>query len=251
MKPWYLHSRVLITAMALVFTGAGVAGQAQDAQDTQRQGRNPERETTTRAETQRDATDTREQVDEAVGVVARMKRDPQLTAMLERARGVFIVPDFGEAAVGVGARGGEGVLLVKRGGQWSGPAFYNFGRISAGLEAGAAAGAIAMLLMSDDAVRPFMDQKRNFALDATAGLTVVNYSAQGRAATGEPDVVMWSDTKGLLAGASIGVSGITRDEEENGAYYLQQASPQEIFSGKVRNEHAKVLRDALPRTASR
>lgn len=206
----------------------------------------------TQRDAQEDAMDGQEQVNEALKVVKQMKKDPQLTNLLERAQGVYIVPDFGKAAVGVGGRGGEGVLLIKRDGEWSGPAFYNFGRVSAGLQAGVEAGSIAMLLMTQDAVQPFTSQKNNFSLDASAGLTVVNYSAQGRATAGEPDVITWSDTEGLFAGAAIGVSGFTRDEDENRAYYKKQATTQQIFSGNVKNPHADALKDALPtRTASR
>lgn len=220
-----------------------------DRQDMEQQG---DTARTARTESQRDAMDAQEQVNEGVNVVNQMKKDPQLTKLLERAQGVYIVPDFGKAAVGVGGRGGEGVLLVKQNGEWSGPAFFNFGRISAGLQAGAEAGSIAMLLMTQDAVRPFKAQQDNFSLDAAAGLTIIDYSAQGRSAASEPDVITWSDTEGLFAGASIGVSGFTRDEDENRAYYKKSATPQQIFSGTVQNPHADALKDALPtRTASR
>jgi len=224
----------------------------QDRQNTSRQGMDTEDRQTARSETQRDARDGQEQVNEALKVVKQMKKDPKLTDLLQQAQGVYIVPDFGRAAMGVGGRGGEGVLLLKRNGEWSGPAFYNFGRVSAGLQAGVDAGSIAMLLMTQDAVQPFTSQKNNFSLDATAGLTVVNYAAQGRATAGEPDVITWSDTEGLFAGASIGVSGFTRDEDENRAYYKKQATTQQIFSGNVKNPHADALKDALPtRTAQR
>lgn len=259
------RSTVLATAVAgLIASGFATAEgeesrtttDRQTTQQTDRDRRDMGNETDTARtadnETQRNAMDGQEQVNEALDVVNRMKRDPQLTALLERAQGVYIVPDFGKAALGIGGRGGEGVMLIKRDGQWSGPAFYNFGRVSAGLQAGAEAGSVAMLLMTQDAVRPFTSQQNNFSLDAAAGLTVVDYSAQGKTTAGGPDVITWSDTEGLFAGASIGVSGFTRDEDENRAYYRKQATPQEIFSGSVKNPHADALKDALPtRTASR
>lgn len=240
MNSRYHRSAVLSAALAATMTsGVAIAEQQTEARDSQSM-----RETS--------AMDGQEQVNEALRVVNQMKKDPQLTNLLERARGVYIAPDFAKAAVGVGGRGGEGVLLIKQDGQWSGPAFYNFGRVSAGLQAGAEAGSVAMLLMTEDAVRPFTSQENNFSLDAAAGLTVVDYSAQGRSTAGEPDVITWSDSEGLFAGASIGVTGFTRDEDENHAYYRKQATPQQIFSGSVNNPHADVLKDALPtRTASR
>jgi SH3 domain-containing YSC84-like protein 1 len=203
-----------------------------------------------REDMREDAQDAQEQVSETIKVVRQMKQDPQVTQMLQQARGVFIVPTYGKAAAVVGGRGGEGVLLLTENGKWSNPAFYNFGRVSAGAQAGAAAGSIAMMLMTEKAVDKFR-QDDNWALDATAGLTIVNYSADTRASSNPGDVVVWSDTKGLFAGASIGVSDIARDDSENAAYYKQRATPQQIFSGKVQSQHAETLREALPQVATR
>ena len=192
------------------------------------------------------------QVASAAAVVKEMKSDPQLTALLARAHGVFIVPTMGQAAAVVGGRGGEGVLLVKRNDKWTGPAFFNFGRISAGLQVGGTVGAVAMILMNDDAVARFTAQETEFTVDATAGLTLVSYSKDGKATLDDADVVMWSDTEGLFAGASIGVSAIARDDAENEAYYGRRTTPQEIFGEVVSNKNATSLRETLPtRTVSR
>ena len=58
-------------------------------------------------------------VSEAVGVVQKMHAEPRMKELLQQAKGIFIVPTYGRAAVGVGASGGAGVLLVKRAdGSW-------------------------------------------------------------------------------------------------------------------------------------
>jgi lipid-binding SYLF domain-containing protein len=46
-------------------------------------------------------------------------------------------------------------------------------------------------------------------------------------------VVVWSDTKGAFAGASFGVTQISRDEDQNQAYYNRTVSAQDVFTGKV------------------
>lgn len=116
-----------------------------------------------------------------------------------------------------------------------------------GAQAGVAAGSVAMILMNDKAVNSFKkNDGNNFSLDANAGLTVVNYSADAQASAGKGDVVLWSDTAGAFAGASVGISDIARDDDENRGYYNRQVNTTQIITGAVSNPHAESLRDTLP-----
>lgn len=200
-----------------------------------------------RNDTQGNVADAQKQVDEAARVVMQMKREPRIAQLLQQAKGVFIVPDYAKAAALVGGRGGGGVVLVKQDGKWSNPAFFNIGAASVGAQAGVAVGSMAMLLMSDKAVDMFQNQDNNFSLNANAGLTLVNYSAQAQGDYGKGDVVVWTDTEGAFAGASVGVSDINRDEEENRAYYGKNVSARQILTGKLTGQpsRAENLRDAL------
>lgn len=190
-----------------------------------------------REEMREDAADAIEQVNEAAAVLNQMKRDAGLAALLQDAKGVFVVPDYGRAAFGIGARGGEGVLLVNQGdGSWSRPVFYNYGGISAGLEAGVEAGSIAMVLLSDRALESFK-QENNWSLNAEAGLTVINWSAKAQASVGKGDVLVWSDTEGLLGDLSVGVTDIHFDEDETAAFYGRTAPINDIIVGVVAVPH--------------
>ncbi|MEW6168974.1 MAG: lipid-binding SYLF domain-containing protein [Pseudomonadota bacterium] len=193
---------------------------------------------------QADGIDTQEQVSEAAKVAQKMKQDPDVAALMQQAKGIFIVPDYGRAALIVGGEGGEGVALARSGNEWNGPVFYNVGGITAGLQAGASAGSVAMLLMSERAVDKF-EQDNNFSLDADAGLTIVNYSARAQASTGKGDVILWSDAEGAFAGASIGISDISRDDDEIRDFYKKEVSVPEIFSGEAEVEQASMLKQEL------
>jgi lipid-binding SYLF domain-containing protein len=169
--------------------------------------------------------------------------------LLDQAHGVFIIPDYAQAGAIVGGEGGEGVVLLRQddqaGGQWTAPAFFNFGGATFGAEVGVEAGSIAMLLMSDRAVEAFKTEDNNFSLDASAGLTIVDFSAKAEVSAGKGDVVVWSDTEGAFVGAAIGVSDINRDDDEIEAYYGPGADAEQVLSGSVSRDRAASLRDAL------
>tara|TARA_R110002110_G_scaffold5945_1_gene30018 strand:- start:1466 stop:2293 length:828 start_codon:yes stop_codon:yes gene_type:complete len=198
----------------------------------------------TPAESKAEAT---ELLNGAITVANKMGEDEELTALLEQAKGVYIVPEYGKGALIVGGEGGAGTVLVKQADGWSNPAFYNFGSVSLGAQAGGEGGAVAFLLMTDEAVNAFKDEDGNtVALGADAGFTVVNYSKNAEASWGKADVISWSDTTGLFAGASVNVSDINWDDDSNEAYYGEDASMSGVLSGKVENADAAALKEALP-----
>ena len=200
------------------------------------------------AENAQTASDARDLVQGAATVVDRMQRDPELAKLLQQAEGVFIVPKYGKGAAIIGARGGEGVLVAR--GQngttddWTGPLFHDIGAISVGPQIGAAGGDIAMLLMNEEAVQSFTDDD-NFSLNADAGFTLVDYSAEGQASAGKGDVILWSDMEGAFAGVALSVTDISVNEDENEAYYDRQTTPEQILSGQVQSQHADALLQKL------
>ncbi len=190
-------------------------------------------------------------VSDALSVVRRLEAEPRMKQLLQQAKGVLIVPSYGRAALGVGAHGGAGLLLLKRpDGGWSGPAFYDLGGLTVGLQAGVEGGPIALVLNNEKAVNEFM-KKNNLALSADAGLTVLNWSrlAQGTAGTG--DVVAWSGTKGLFGDVvAVGVNDVRFNQSLTNAYYGRTLSPREIAAGTVSNPQAEPLQQALGQAAT-
>jgi len=186
------------------------------------------------------------EIQEAVQVVHRMKSDRSVADLLQRARGVFILPDYGRAAVGVGVQGGQGVLETRTGSGFGNPVFYNMGGVSLGAQVGAAGGQLAFLLMTDKAVQQFRSGQK-FSLNADAGLTIGDLSTRGQASGGKvEDVVVWSGTKGAYVGASVALTDVVVDQQANRAYYGRtDATPQAILSGKLDNPHNNVLGKVL------
>jgi len=228
-----------LVAASLAAVLAGATGIATAQVGSAKQAATPG---TTRS--QEEIKDANEHVAKAVQVVHRMGANPEMRALLQRSKGVFVVPRYGEAALGVGARGGAGVLLVRNEKTWSNPAFYNMGGISVGLQAGAQAGAIALVLNDQKALDSFM-QNNKFSLGADADLTLVDWSKKGAGSAGWGNITAWSDTEGLFGGAAINVTDIDYDEDETSGYYRRQVAARDVLGGKVSNPQAASLRQAL------
>lgn len=193
-----------------------------------------------------DKTDAIAQINEATRVIREMNREPEASQLLQEAQGVFIVTRYARAGFGVGVRGGEGTLLVKQNGSWSNPAFYNFGGVSGGLQAGAEAGSLVMVLNSEKAVQSFM-QENNWSLNADAGLTIVAWSERAKGEVGMGDIVVWSNTGGLMGDLAVSVTDIFFDEEETGAFYGRQIALRDIFNADMGQlPHVANLKQALP-----
>jgi lipid-binding SYLF domain-containing protein len=184
-------------------------------------------------------------ISDAVAVVNSMSKEAGMQDLLAKARGVYLVPTYGRAALGIGGEGGSGVLMTRRAdGTWGNPAFFNIGGLSVGLQAGVEGGPFALLLMNQKAVDNFRN-RNNFSLSADAGITVVNFSrlAQG---TVSGDVVAWSGSKGLFGNAAtLAINDIRFNPRLNEAYYGKPMTALQTIDSKETNTQADALRNVL------
>lgn len=227
-------------AVSLLFLSALAGAGAQDAGRSPRFAVGIEGEFRARSE---EAAQRR--LEDAARVAHTMSSIPAMAGLLDRALGVYIVPVYGRAALGVSAEGGSGVLVIRRAdGHWGNPAFFTMGGIGLGLQAGAEGGPIALLLMNQKAVDSFR-KRNNFALSADAGLTMVNYSRMAAASTAG-DVLAWSGGQGLFCNATtLSVNDIRYNEELMRAHYGKPVPAQQVIGSAVPDPRADALRTAL------
>ncbi len=205
------------------------APQAQMADDTQQEDGGP-------------LAEARQTAQEAAQTLRQMKQETAgAKDVLAQAKAIFIVPSYARAGLivgGQGGQGGEGILVARQGADWSGPLFYNLGGISLGAEAGVEAGRLVLVMMSEQALDGFMEQN-NFSLNAEAGLTFIDWSARTGEALGdgEGDVIVWSDAEGAFGTASLSVTDVRWDAEENRAWYGADVTPQAVLQGEVSGAH--------------
>jgi lipid-binding SYLF domain-containing protein len=191
------------------------------------------------------------QIDDAVTVVRRLEADATMRQVMQNAQGVFIVPNYGRIALGVGGQAGAGVLLVKRSGQtWSDPAFFNIGGVGVGAQAGIEAGPIALVLNNQKAIQRFT-KVNNFSLSADAGISVVNWSKLAQGSTGAGDVVAWSGTKGLFGNlVTVSANDIRLNQKLTNTDYRQPVTVMDVINGKVKTSGAESLKQALVEVSS-
>jgi len=183
-------------------------------------------------------------ISEATAEVRLMKADSKLTALIARAKGIYLVPVFRCGALIVGGRLGAGIVLAKHDGQWTDPAFYDFRAVSIGPQLGGSAGEMAFLLMDDHAVDAFKNRNK-LSLDTNAEVSIPTYSAGVQASLGEGHVVVWLHTAGAYAGATVGVTDLNWATAENHAFYGRKVEPSQVFVGGIEAPGARSLKSAL------
>jgi lipid-binding SYLF domain-containing protein len=194
-----------------------------------------------------------ELVAKARDTVASFHFDPGLDWFhknVKKAKAVFILPEVYEGAFIIGASGGEAVYLVqdKNSGLWSNPAFYEARSVSLGLKAGGQKSEVIAMVMTDKAIKAFMEG--GFKLGAD--LKAVIGPGSATAATPSGDLITFGRSKGLLLGSSLVGATINIDKEANEAYYKQPVTPKDIvLKRSVENPQALPLRVGITESAKK
>jgi SH3 domain-containing YSC84-like protein 1 len=228
----------LLLSGALAITPALAANYGKPGSEVQNQINSNSTLSTSRATTgtatneQTDKIHAEKMVQNALKEVRTMEKNPQLEKLMAKAKGLYLVPDFGRGALVVGGRGGAGIVLAHVNGKWTDPVFFDFGSISFGAQAGASGGPVAFLLMSKQAIDKFKSGNK-ISLNAGAGFTIVNFSHNAQASWGKGDIIFWSNTKGAYAGATVSATDINYADGNNGAYYGKQVDPAKVLNGNA------------------
>jgi len=159
--------------------------------------------------------------------------------LLERAEAIGVFPSVVKAGFIVGGRGGDGVVARRTPNGWSAPVFYNIGGASFGAQIGAKKTDYIMLFMNEGALRDLLDDKLEFEgnLSFAAG-PVGRTIGAGTNLTADAGILVYSRSKGLFAGASIGGAVLTADNSINEAFYKMKggevlASPESMNLANV------------------
>ncbi|WP_028583215.1 lipid-binding SYLF domain-containing protein [Desulfogranum mediterraneum] len=167
-----------------------------------------------------------------------------------RARGIFIVPQMLRGGFIIGGSGGSGVLLSQdlKSGAWSYPAFYTMGSVSLGLQIGADASEIILMVMTDKGLDAMLSTEFKLGADVAVAAGPIGRSAKAQTA----DILAFGRSKGAFGGLSIEGAIISPRNDWNQQYYDQPIRAVNILMDrKVTNPQADGLRQALPQARRR
>lgn len=160
--------------------------------------------------------------------------------LLNRAECLAVVPGMKKAAFVVGGEYGRGYAMCRTTeGRWSAPAPIRLAGGSFGVQLGADSTDIVFLVMNDRGMQHLLSDKFKIGADATAAAGPV-----GRDATANTDVLMhseilsWSRTRGLFAGAALDGTVVEHDGAETEKLYGRPMSGREIVDGRTHTPEA-------------
>ena len=164
---------------------------------------------------------------------------------LSKSRAILIFPEVYEGGFIFGAKGGNGILLIKKGEKFTGPFFYSLGGLSIGLQAGAKSGRVVMTVMTHRGVKSILKERVKLGVDVDAVVVTggVGYSAESTPRLA--DVYSFSDNDGLFVGTSIEGSYLQPRNDLNKVIYRKTLSPDEIINyqdfNKETNDLTKII----------
>lgn len=172
---------------------------------------------------------------------------------LKKAKGVFVVPQLLKAGFIIGGSGGSGVLLGRdsKAGEWTQPAFYTMGAGSVGFQIGAEAAEVVLLLMNEKGLNAVLSTNLKLGADVSIAAGPLGQGvAAGTTTNLRADVLAFSRTKGLFAGAALEGAVIANRDEWNKNYYGRPVTATDIIVRRnVSNPGSDGLRSILARAA--
>jgi lipid-binding SYLF domain-containing protein len=169
---------------------------------------------------------------------------------LNQAKGLIIIPSLLKAGFFIGGSGGSGVLIVKndKTGQWSQPAFYTLGAGSLGIQFGAEAAEIIMMVRTQKAVDKLFTSSFKLGGDTSIAVGPVGAGVKSSVVA---DILSFSRTKGAYAGVSLEGSVIKTKDKWNEAYYGKAVRPIDIIVKRsVSNPNSAKLIKTVTQAAS-
>jgi len=185
----------------------------------------------------KDESDINKRIDASANVLNEIMATPDKAipdGIMHDAKCIAVVPSMVKIAVGFGGNHGKGVATCRTATGWSAPAPFTITGGSWGLQLGAQAVDLVMVVTNDQGMQHLLSSKFKLGADASAAAGPV-----GRDATAATDVKMraevltYSRTRGLFAGIDLSGAVINQDKDETTILFGKMVPFATILSGKV------------------
>jgi len=199
------------------------------------------------------ATREERRVADAADVLDQLLRIPEKTippALLSRAYAVAVIPNVVKVGLGLGARRGKGIIVVRQDdNSWSNPAFVALTGGSVGWQVGAQSTDVILVFRTRKGVENIANGKLTLGADASiAAGPVGRHTSIATDIQFQAEVVSYSRSRGLFAGVAFEGAGVTMDRKANVAFYGSTSmTPEKIFVSSpniapdIANEFIQIL----------
>ena len=156
--------------------------------------------------------------------------------LLDKAECVIVIPSMLKVAVGFGGNYGRGAMVCRTGsafaGSWGAPAMYALDGGSVGLQLGAQATDLVLLVMNRRGVEALLGSKVKLggSASAAAGPKGRDLSA-ATDATMRAEILSYSRARGLFAGVSLEGTSLRPDNDANREVYGRKLTARTIITG--------------------
>jgi SH3 domain-containing YSC84-like protein 1 len=139
-----------------------------------------------------------------------------------RAKCVLVYPSVKKVGIGIGVTYGRGVLVCRTGanmnGKWGAPIMYTLDTGSLGAQLGSTSTDYVLLVITQRGADKVLSGKLKLGAGASA---VAGPSGANATAFNDPnvDILSYSQSKGLFAGASLGTASMASDDDANKSLY--------------------------------
>jgi len=162
-------------------------------------------------------------------------------SVLDKAECVVVIPGMKKGGFIVGGRYGKGMVSCRNKAKthWGAPAMLEMGGGSFGLQIGASAVDVVMLVMNREGIDSLLKDKFTLGGDASVAAGPV-----GRSGAAETDALMsakilsYSRSKGVFAGLELKGTTLNQDNDANKAIYGKAMDAKEILTDQTKSPAA-------------
>ena len=178
-------------------------------------------------------------IQEAAEVVRTLRDEPDNgipEQLWRQAECVVVIPSLKKAAFGIGGEYGRGVMSCRNGATWSAPLFMQLLKGSWGLQIGAQAIDLVLLVMNRQGAERMLRNQVSLGADASVAAGPVGRTA-GAATDAQltAELLTYSRSRGVFAGIDLSGGVLKADKDANVDAYESNYSPTDtVFSKNVK-----------------